>query len=292
MLMPARLALALQADGWWVRSDIIWHKPNPMPESVTDRPTNAHEHVFLLAKAERYFFDPDAVREPLDSPIHAPGNKAMNRNGFEPWDRDTSQPWGNPAGRNCRNVWTITPHPFAGAHFATYPPELARRCILAGTSERGACGTCGAPWVRDVDKTRSFESGSGRAGNMPVGKNGAGLQGGGETLDVRRGPVVHTVTTGWSPSCKCAPADLAPCTVLDPFVGAGTTMIAAGQINRAAVSIELSAAYTDVSVLRWQAFTGQQATHAVTGRSFADTAAERAAARTHAPQEQEPAHAT
>jgi site-specific DNA-methyltransferase (adenine-specific) len=99
--IPWRLAFALQDDGWYLRSDIVWAKPNPMPESVTDRPTRSHEHVFLLAKSERYFYDRDAIRE------HG--------------------------GRNARDVWTIAPEPFADAHFATMPPELARRCILAGS---------------------------------------------------------------------------------------------------------------------------------------------------------------
>ena len=102
--IPWRVAFALQADGWYLRSDIIWHKPNPMPESVTDRPTKAHEYVFLLTKSARYYYDAAAIAEPSID--------------------DT---------RNARTVWSITTQPYKGAHFATMPPELARRCILAGS---------------------------------------------------------------------------------------------------------------------------------------------------------------
>lgn len=151
LMMPARVALALQADGWYLRSQIIWAKPNPMPESVRDRPTNAHESVFLLTKRERYAYYADAVREPncaavqqaleryKDDPRVAEarrkGNKgaAPDRADSAKMLRITNNAFGNPAGRNLRNVWTIAPRPFKGAHFATFPPEIARRCIKAGS---------------------------------------------------------------------------------------------------------------------------------------------------------------
>jgi DNA modification methylase len=134
--IPWRLAFALQADGWYLRSDIIWHKPNPMPESVRDRPTKAHEYVFLLSKSQRYFWDAEAVREEAkygrcgwDSQPYkcgdiarGHGGKGNNRNGCDP-----------SAGRNIRSVWTITPKPFKGAHFATFPPALVERCVKAGS---------------------------------------------------------------------------------------------------------------------------------------------------------------
>jgi DNA modification methylase len=138
--MPWRVAFALQSDGWWLRSDVIWHKPNPMPESVTDRPTKAHEYVFLLTKAAKYHYDTDAVREPLSGPIHAPGNlqkvpgRKHNDLGFrEHMERN----WGNPAGRNLRDVWTIATNPYSAAHFATFPPRLAELCIKAGCPKGG-----------------------------------------------------------------------------------------------------------------------------------------------------------
>lgn len=145
LMIPARVALALQADGWWIRSDIIWHKPNPMPESVRDRPTQAHEHVFLLTKEERYFFDAEAIREPLVTPPQDGillGKKGRGKSSsghatavgtHGPSLRGEGRCGENPAGRNSRNVWTITPQPFKGAHFATMPPALVEKCILAGS---------------------------------------------------------------------------------------------------------------------------------------------------------------
>src|SRR4029077_7135755 len=135
-MMPARLAMALQADGWYLRSEIVWHKPNPMPESVTDRPTKAHEMIYLLAKQERYFYDAEAIREPNTLPLRNPGGycpeKAVgpqNRNGHSQWDKSrTVGDAYNAAGRNKRTVWTIATQPYAEAHFATFPEEIPKLC--------------------------------------------------------------------------------------------------------------------------------------------------------------------
>ena len=161
--IPWMGAFALRADGWYLRSDIIWHKPNPMPESVRDRPTSAHEHVFLLSKRDRYFYDSDAIRQPLAEASYSRlaqdidgqtgstranggaktngtmkavkfgGNKGQGDHGSaarrasgNDWDPKTET-------ANARNVWTIATQPFSGAHFATMPPALAERCILAGS---------------------------------------------------------------------------------------------------------------------------------------------------------------
>jgi len=135
--IPWRVAFALQADGWYLRSDIIWAKPNPMPESVTDRPTKAHEYVFLLAKSERYFFDQEAVREPAspNKPWGASSNVGTKaRQSRNDGNSDgLGRPADDEAGRNIRSVWTITTKPFSGAHFAVMPPDLAERCIKAGS---------------------------------------------------------------------------------------------------------------------------------------------------------------
>jgi len=131
--IPWRVAFALQADGWYLRQDIIWNKPNPMPESVTDRCTKAHEYIFLLTKSARYYYDADAVKEPLSSPPHAPGNNKLDasRN-----DHDQMQKvWGLDGTRNRRSVWTITTKPYKEAHFATFPQEIPRTCILAGSKK-------------------------------------------------------------------------------------------------------------------------------------------------------------
>jgi DNA modification methylase len=129
--IPWRVAFALQADGWWLRSDIIWSKPNPMPESVTDRPTKAHEYVFLLAKSERYFFDADAVKEEFAGAAYQGRQNGAIVNG----DRaDKGRTIGmTTERRNVRSVWPITPQPYSGAHFATMPPKLVERCVLAGS---------------------------------------------------------------------------------------------------------------------------------------------------------------
>src|SRR5690606_9627323 len=128
-------AFALRADGWWLRSAIVWHKPNPMPESVRDRPTSAYEHVFLLAKRSAYFYDAEAIREPI-SP-HNQGEISVPPMGShrlaEGARRQERRAYDEIKGANARNVWTIATQPFAGAHFATMPPDLAERCIKAGS---------------------------------------------------------------------------------------------------------------------------------------------------------------
>lgn len=139
--IPWRVAFALQADGWYLRSDCIWHKPNPMPESVEDRPTKAHEYMFLLSKSERYYYDVDAVREPAETAArkgerrsYKPGSSSSMKDGQH------QQMSGafvglplNPAGRNKRSVWTVAATPFRDAHFATFPEKLIEPCVLAGS---------------------------------------------------------------------------------------------------------------------------------------------------------------
>ena len=166
--IPWRVAFALQADGWWLRQDVVWHKPNPMPESITDRCTKAHEYVFLLTKSERYFYDTDAIREMRTSDEDAIGFRGGSYVGGEPgkrtttgnkrvkvpggWDRGegghgtihrsgrTSAEYQEAqvkGGRNKRSVWTIATSPFPEAHFATFPPELPEICIKAGCPKGG-----------------------------------------------------------------------------------------------------------------------------------------------------------
>lgn len=136
MMLPERLAIALCDDGWYVRSRIIWHKPNPMPESVTDRPTKSHEHIWLMSKQPRYFYDADAVREDYSGPMYEGRANGTNRNGDRN-DYGKTCGMSNELGRNARDVWTIATAPFAEAHFATFPPELAERCIKAGCPAGG-----------------------------------------------------------------------------------------------------------------------------------------------------------
>ena len=134
--IPWRVAFALQADGWWLRQDIIWHKPNPMPESVRDRCTKAHEYVFLLTKSARYFYDAVAVAEKALQPEGEAKQVAQHKQiALRRRDNMQSSTLGTNQGadtRNKRSVWSITTQPYAGAHFATMPPELAETCIRAG----------------------------------------------------------------------------------------------------------------------------------------------------------------
>lgn len=178
--IPWRVAFALQADGWYLRSDIIWKKPNPMPESVTDRPTKSHEYLFLFAKSERYYYDADAIAEPLTAssverlsqsglderkgsdrvPGKTNGNmkavakrsgnkgRVLGQNPTSP-HRGSGTPWEGTT-RNKRTVWTVPTMPFKGAHFATFPPALIEPCILAGSAKGdtildpfGGAGTTG-----------------------------------------------------------------------------------------------------------------------------------------------------
>ncbi len=115
--IPWRVAFALQKDGWYLRTEIVWHKPNPIPETVKDRPTRALEYIFLLTRSKKYFYDADAIREPYETQ----GN----------------QSWKHPKGKNKRNVWSVPVQPFREGHFATYPPDLIEPCILAGCPKGG-----------------------------------------------------------------------------------------------------------------------------------------------------------
>jgi DNA modification methylase len=383
MMMPARVALALQADGWWLRSDIIWYKKNPMPESVVDRPTTAHEHIFLLTKRPRYFYDAQALAEAMQdvqqdtasisvlcqeerddgaclpdlfdhSDYSVPADRAGTRNisrsqsipcwegensallgeregqrgecsagidearsasgrdmhshaaGMEKHQRESrsslpllqethgevdagpcgSAQQGRPSCsiehrsgmsklqqqkrsaapnapiRNARSVWEMATEAFPEAHFATYPTELVRRCILAGTSERGCCPKCGAPWVRQIE--RQFVP----QGNVS-GSKGLRAHAGQKQMDASNGwsgvprGSISTTTAAWSPSCRCAERspvntvkglghDPIPCTVLDPFAGAGTTLLVADRLQRDAIGIELNPDYADMAERRLQ----------------------------------------
>jgi DNA modification methylase len=154
--IPWLVAFALRADGWYLRSDIIWHKPNPMPESVTDRPTKAHEYVFMLSKSARYFYNDDAIRDPLAECTL--GRLKYARTEASKWKaiqtgasdmRSTDGARANLDGRNARSVWTIATQAYPEAHFATFPEALAERCILAGCPAGGVvldpfCGTATA----------------------------------------------------------------------------------------------------------------------------------------------------
>jgi hypothetical protein len=158
-------------------------------------------------------------------------------------------------GRNARDVWTIASHPFPEAHFATFPPKLAETCILAGTSEMGACPSCGAPWARTTTKGEPDEAhraacgadaSGGYAGKSTKNHDAAGVQ---NASDVKRRILdgLRKKTYGWQPTCECPPGDPVPCVVLDPFGGAGTVALVADRLGHDAVLIELNPEYIEIT---------------------------------------------
>jgi DNA modification methylase len=305
--IPWRVALALQADGWYLRSDIIWAKPNPMPESVTDRPTKAHEYIFLLSKSQRYYYDAEAVKEPVAEstvgrgPVDFGGKKGREykpdandpnfRNGKEQWGRTYDYQESSASGRNKRTVWTVdntldeflkfaesqgvdvegliaafiggqadlktvwkvATHPFTGAHFATFPPKLIEPCILAGTSEKGCCAECGAPWERVVERAKPSDDVY-TSTSKPESINGVGNRqvGMGQKYQEFLNANPPT-TTGWKPTCTCNAGEPIPCTVLDPFGGSGTSAVVSLSLGRNAILCELSEEYAAMARTRIEA---------------------------------------
>lgn len=235
-MIPARVALALQADGWYLRSDIIWAKPNPMPESVTDRPTTSHEHVFLLTKSARYFYDADAVREQSIYPEdtrkpYAPGQVDYRGNGHDRGGGETQDRDG--AGRNRRSVWTITTKGYPEAHFATFPPELPATCIK--TSPTKVCKECGAGWERVVEKGELRDDPQRENRSVEAKQfNGEGYGEGGTLAKVR-----DVKTLGFRPTCDCE-GETGRAVILDPFGGRGTTSQAALDLGRDFIHIDIS----------------------------------------------------
>jgi len=246
--IPWRVAFALQADGWYLRSDIIWAKNAVMPESVRDRPTKAHEYIFLLTKNERYFYDDVAVKEPSVSEPHAPGNKHRtqpeNKGSRDP-ALDPNRTWGSGGKRNRRTVWTINPSPYREAHFATFPEELPEVCIRAGTSEKGACPTCGAPWARVVAHGEVLSEGGSDNGSRAVSLESVSPFKTKLIDSYNTGRMTHRekLTTGWEPTCTCAPLEPISCVVLDPFSGSGTTLAVAKMLRRDYLGVELNPEY-------------------------------------------------
>ena len=263
--IPWAVAFALRADGWWLRSDIIWAnlsmvrpfqspKPNCMPESCKDRPTKSHEYMFLLSKSKKYYYDAEVISEDAINTKMPGKNMRDTRETYGPQNggnsglRDLKQRYKNgdwPTKRNKRTVWTVATKPFAEAHFATFPPALIEPCILAGTSEKGYCPKCGKAWGRQV--SRSVERNwkecpkdeARREQNLQSDKSGLHSQ-------------YHDITEktiGWLPSCQCS-CDPVPAVVLDPFFGAGTTGLVAKKLGRHFIGIELNEAYIGMAQKR------------------------------------------
>jgi hypothetical protein len=242
-------------------SGVLTHncKRAPMPESVTDRPTSATEKVFLLAKSARYFFDMESVKEEgegygrsnWNAQQFKGGDLTINHGGKGDHGRGggTSTFEG---GRNMRNFWLLGPEPFPEAHVATFPPEIPRRAILAGTSEKGVCPQCGAPWERVTETT--YE----RVGNSDRGYLGHTREA--DPRDTRENALPkmskNVQTLGWFPTCSCNVGDSIPATVLDPFFGAGTTGFVADRLGRNCIGIELNEKYSRMAADRVHANRG------------------------------------
>ena len=251
--IPWRVAFALQADGWYLRSDIIWHKPNVMPESIRDRPTKSHEYLFLLSKNKKYYYDQDAIREPQDPKSlermkHSwdgnsnRGYPGGSQNNIKKYMGKSDEEIAQLPGRNKRTVWTINNHGYSGAHFATFPLALVEPCLLAGSSERGCCPTCGKSWERVIEKTGEFVT-------TQYGKRNKSAPGQLPHSVTRNGVIGTQIKTtfSWKQSCACLPADPIPCTVLDPFAGTFTVGAIAAKHLRNAVGIELNPKYIELA---------------------------------------------
>ncbi len=271
--IPARFSLAAQADGWYLRSTIIWHKKAPMPESCKDRPTSSYEPIFLLTKSERYYYDNEAVKEKsvdptgsakrYESAFHV-GTKEMSGNGRPGNAHNTPGMKTFDGTRNQRNVWTLSPEPSGLEHYAAYPTEIPRRAILAGTSEHGVCPNCGAPWERVTEHTPGVHN-ERASQRQQAAANGART--GGVKNTTLSGVPGTVVTTGWQPTCTCNAGTPIPATVLDPFGGSGTTAVVALSLSRNAILCELSEEYAAMARTRietkattnWQTPTGTSA---------------------------------
>lgn len=304
LLMPARLAIALHADGWWLRDEIVLAKLNPMPSSVKDRTCPAHEMLYMFSKKARYYYDSQAIAEPIAEASVAryaqptidmqdggakqdhyesgfTGQRARSRRPNEiikdlarqhkrqpaGWDQQTgiahstiehnagdrSPPttgdntW---TSRRRRSVWSHATEPYPGAHFATAPTAWVEPCVLAGTSAKGVCSKCGAPWTRHTS-TR-YENPGNRTTNGPRSVENRVFAPG---FEQRR--EARTETLGWSPSCSCPDNVPVPATVLDPFMGAGTTCIVAESLGRDSIGIELNPQYADMARARIRADLGR-----------------------------------
>jgi len=298
--IPHLFAFAAQAEGWYLRNDIIWAKPNPLPESVTDRLTRGHECIFLLAKSRKYFFDHIAIKEPLkESSVgwaerkerliaengvgtlgkqiesgvdgsHGYAGLALGRNGQTGYDVELGankrDVWmveeeSDPFVRFCAergvdlaalrdeyegaatgkgDTWRVATKPYAGAHFAAFPEELVRPMILAGTSARGVCPACGAPWVRVVERGGVVyqDSGNRKRADAPGAEFSA-------SSALRTGTITGKKTTGWRPTCTCNAGEPIPATVMDPFNGSGTSGRVATKLGRSYIGIDVCEEYLE-----------------------------------------------
>ena len=217
-----------------------------------DRPTRSHEYVFLLTKSKRYFYDGEAVREPVSggSPSQgrsgrpeAGGLRASGVRSNRSFARAVAGDLPPERGRNLRSVWWIATRGYSGAHFATFPEALPDICIRAGTSERGSCGECGQPWAREVRAEGGSIGHDWQPDKSHRARSGAGDRRHRATMT---GPTEGS-TSGSVSAAPAGPTGSIPCLVLDPFAGSGTVLAAARRLGRRSIGIELSPEYVEMA---------------------------------------------
>lgn len=247
-MVPQRFALAAQADGWYVRQEIIWAKGvsflpdyagSCMPESVQDRPVRGHEQVWMLTKSPKYYWDQEAVKEMSLQPVSkAALTGQIKRDVLQDLSSSTLGTNQGSNTRSIRSVWVINPGAYPGAHFATFPEKLVEPMVKAATSAHGCCPNCQAPWIRVVERSGS-NWGDRKASGAPMryGMNNNK----GEVITNYGGS--QAVTTGWQPTCTCNADDPIPATILDPFAGSGTTLRVALRLGRHAIGVDISNVY-------------------------------------------------
>lgn len=266
--IPWMLGLALRDDGYFLRDVVIWAKScsgnyrggSCMPESVRDRTVKSFEYVLMLTKNPRYYYDAQAIAEPCAELERKQSEKRrlmrMNRgvvslNGLGQTSKGVdggaviTHEMKSGATRNRRAVWTISTQPFKGSHFACFPLKLVEPMILAGSSERGCCPKCLAPYQRITEKTKIKRN---RPNSLTkrTGEEGTGNFCPNDTAGV------STKTLGWEPTCTCDAGEPIPCTILDPFSGAATTGIAAVRNGRRYVGIDLNEDYNEIARKRFK----------------------------------------
>lgn len=271
-MIPARVAIALQDDGWILRQDIIWAKGlsfcpsysgSVMPESIVDRAIWSHEHLFHFAINDRYYYDIDGCREPYAESTRAEAEKGYKGSAVKDYEAAGAQ---NPSevkrrvlegvregnGRNLRNVWVVPKEPLKEAHFAAFPTKLVEPVIKLGSSEKGCCPSCYAPWNRNLirekvpDNVRIKFEASRLATRADTGRTDGHT---GRKPHYRR----KILGEGWVQGCKCDPLPPIPCTVLDPFSGSGRSGIVAVRLGRTYLGVDASEEYCEMSTRLIQA---------------------------------------
>lgn len=241
--VPWRVALALQADGWLLRSDMPWVKRSTMPDSTPNRPAKALEYVFMFTKSMDYYFDMEAIKPKLAASASSLDNEGIeedtlrrNFRNTDLWFQSISPPHGVVGEGEELVGLDVTSEAYSGHHFATFGTRLVRPLLLAGTSDKGACMKCGSPWKRITEKQPLTR----HRPNDYVKRNGQDGTGN-SCSNSMAGVVVKTL--GWKPTCACEVQEVVPCTVADVFLGSGTTAQVCIETGRSCVGIELSEKY-------------------------------------------------